>query len=282
MSLEHLETTLEEYINMLKSRGITVKSNISNDRLLKKVKYLRKNDFRHLAATRNIPITTEMNVKQLINAIYQPIYPRHQREKQQVIKNMLLVSNLPKLTNRQNISKSDAEEIIKLNSYTDNTLKKIAKLRHMQGYTNLLREELIYTLLRSEKSLYENKYLQNNTSDVIKEKISDIRTELAKYGDIITGKERDAIRNELFEIENKTRLTRKEKNNIIKRLNDISLYIDNKRKYEQIERDDFNYYGISDLEHMHGNIDDYYIPVLPRQSFDGNYEFYTSRGDKNK
>lgn len=282
MSLEHLESTLEEYINMLKSRGITVKSNISNDRLLKKVKYLRKNDFRHLAATRNIPITTEMNVKQLINAIYQPIYPRHQREKQQVIKNMLLVSNLPKLTNRQNISKSDAEEIIKLNSYTDNTLKKIAKLRHMQGYTNLLREELIYTLLRSEKSLYENKYLQNNTSDVIKEKISDIRTELAKYGDIITGKERDAIRNELFEIENKTRLTRKEKNNIIKRLNDISLYIDNKRKYEQIERDDFNYYGISDLEHMHGNIDDYYIPVLPRQSFDGNYEFYTSRGDKNK
>ena len=113
MSLEHLETTLEEYINMLKSRGITVKSNISNDRLLKKVKYLRKNDFRHLAATRNIPITTEMNVKQLINAIYQPIYPRHEREKQQVIKNMLLVSNLLKLANRQNISKSDAEEIIK-------------------------------------------------------------------------------------------------------------------------------------------------------------------------
>ena len=282
MSLEHLEITLEEYINILKSRGITVKSNISNDRLLKKVKYLRKNDFRHLAAIRNIPKTTEMNVKQLINPIYQPIYPRHQREKQQVIKNMLLVSNLPKLANRQNISKSDVEEIIKLNSYTDNTLKKIAKLLHIQGYTNLLREELIYTLLRSEKSLYENKYLQNNTSDVIKEKISDIRTELAKYGDIITGKERDAIRNELFEIENKTRLTRKEKNNIIKRLNDISLYIDNKKKYEQIERDDYNYYGISGLEHMHGNIDDYYIPVLPRQSFDGNYELYTSRGDKNK
>lgn len=54
-----------------------------------------------------------MNVKQLINAIYQPIYPRHEREKQQVIKNMLLVSNLLKLANRQNISKSDAEEIIK-------------------------------------------------------------------------------------------------------------------------------------------------------------------------
>ena len=144
-----------------------------------------------------------------------------------------------------------------------------------------MREEFIYTLLRLEKSLYENKYLQNNTSDVIKEKISDIRTELAKYGDIITDKERDAIRNELFEIENKTQLTRKEKNNIIKRLNDISLYIDNKRKYEKIERD-YNYYGISGLEHMHGNIDDYYTPVLPRQSFDGNYEFYTSRGDKNK
>lgn len=39
MSLVYLEITLEEYINKLKSRGITVKSNISNDRLLKKVKY---------------------------------------------------------------------------------------------------------------------------------------------------------------------------------------------------------------------------------------------------
>ena len=42
MNLKHLKITREEYINILKNRGITVTSNISTDNLLKKVKFLKK------------------------------------------------------------------------------------------------------------------------------------------------------------------------------------------------------------------------------------------------
>ena len=42
MNLKHLKITREEYINILKNRGITKPSNVSADNLLKKVKYLKK------------------------------------------------------------------------------------------------------------------------------------------------------------------------------------------------------------------------------------------------
>ena len=40
MNLKHLKITREEYINILKNRGITVPDNISTNNLIKKVKYL--------------------------------------------------------------------------------------------------------------------------------------------------------------------------------------------------------------------------------------------------
>ena len=39
MNLKHLKITREEYINILKNRGITVPDNISTNNLFKKVKY---------------------------------------------------------------------------------------------------------------------------------------------------------------------------------------------------------------------------------------------------
>ena len=42
MNLKHLKTRSEDYINILKNRGITVPCNISIDKLLKNVKYLKK------------------------------------------------------------------------------------------------------------------------------------------------------------------------------------------------------------------------------------------------
>ena len=40
--------------------------------------------------------------------------------------------------------------------------------------------------------------------------------------------------------------------------------------------------GINDIEFSYSNPNDYYIPMLAKHVFDGNYEFYTCRGDKNK
>ena len=34
------------------------------------------------------------------------------------------------------------------------------------------------------------------------------------------------------------------------------------------------------IEYTFGDLDDYYMPILAKESFNGNYQMYTCRGDK--
>ena len=73
-------------------------------------------------------------------------------------------------------------------------LQKIAILPGTKNYDALAKEDLIYTLLRSEKNLIEDNYINytsNNTDDEIRAKINNIRIVLARLGNIITKKDRD-------------------------------------------------------------------------------------------
>ena len=114
MNLKHLKITREEYINILKNRGITVPNNISADNLFKKVKYLRKIDFRFIADTRGISTTDNMSSDDLENAIYTHLH----KKKQDDINEILERSDLNKLSKRENISRSEVDEIIRLNNVT--------------------------------------------------------------------------------------------------------------------------------------------------------------------
>ena len=89
-----------------------------------------------------------MELKDIIYAIYR----HHQGKKQRTIKETLTRLNLRNLANRENISTSDADKIVKLNNMLHNDLKEIARIRGTKNFNNLTRESLIYTLLRSEKS----------------------------------------------------------------------------------------------------------------------------------
>ena len=65
------------------------------------------------------------------------------------------------------------------------------------------KEDLIYTLLRSEKNLYEDNYdkcISNNTTNELRSKINIIRILFARLGDIIAKKDRDKIRKNLYKI----------------------------------------------------------------------------------
>ena len=57
-----LEITRTEYIDILKIRGKHVSSEINDDTLLKKVKYLKKQDLIHLATIRGI-VLNEPSIK---------------------------------------------------------------------------------------------------------------------------------------------------------------------------------------------------------------------------
>ena len=52
------------------------------------------------------------------------------------------------------------KKVKQLNELTTHGLKTIAKLREIKNYNNLTREDLIYTLLRSEEAPQENNYLR--------------------------------------------------------------------------------------------------------------------------
>ena len=112
---------------------------------------------------------------------------------------------------KQNISENDLRKSAKLHNMSTDDLKKTAILRRIKNYDKLSREDLIYTLLRSEINLMESnyeKYITNNTNDEIKSKTNYIRILLSRLRNIITKDDRNKIRKNLYEIEKKQKLTK--------------------------------------------------------------------------
>ena len=147
MNIAHLKITRKDYIKILNKRGIIVPSNITTPKLLRKVKSLRKKGLRYIANTRCIPTSDNMSTDDIIKAIYTHIH----RKKQDEINEILTRSNLTRLVPRQNISRSEVDEILRLHNMSLNDLKRTAKLCDIMNYDNLSKEDLIYTILRSEK-----------------------------------------------------------------------------------------------------------------------------------
>ena len=135
------------------------------------------------------------------------------------------------------------EEIMKRKSIDE--LKEVAKLRRIKNSGKLKKEGLITSLLKSEISNADRnnlKYFNNNTSvshntnasnntiasnnntntnvinntndGKIRDKISDIRAILSRLEDIVTKNDREKIKKELYEIENKTKISDEEKEKI--------------------------------------------------------------------
>ena len=208
-----------------------------------------------------------MSTGDLIKAIYTHL----QKKKQDTITEILKGLELTHLAERQNISTRDVDEIRRLNNMLLKDLKKIAKLRNILNYSTLSREDLIYTLLRSEKAPNENnymKYIQNNEIEKIKDKIKDkikiIKIELLKLSKIKTGKDRDNIKKELKDMTKKPKLTKTQKDNIYNRLLEIERGINLIKKYKKINHSDKNYYGLKDMEHLYKDLGEYYRPILAK------------------
>ena len=134
-------------------------------------------------------------------------------------------------------------------------------------------------------------FVNNNTNDdddddddKIRNKTSDIRTILSRLGNIVTKNDRKKIKKELYERENKKSLSDKEKEKIYDDLVEIVKAFDKKEKYNYHDRYDLDYLGIRDIENLVDNVDDndYYKPILVKRSFKENYQYYESRGDKDK
>ena len=152
---------------------------------------------------------------------------------------------------------------------------------------NLKKEDLIFSLLKSESSPAERNYMKhssNNTDSKIKGKISDIRMMLSRLGNTVTNNDRKKITKELYEIEKKENLSDKEKEENYDYLVNLTNTL-NKKEDKYHDRDDLDYNGIRDIENLIGNVyvdDDNSITILVKRCFKNNYKYCESRGDKDK
>ena len=202
----------------------------------------------------------------------------------------LLKIGLEKIAKIQNISKKELNQAKKLQRKSKEELRGIARLRRIKNSEKLPNEELITILLKSESSTTERNFkkrFNNNINDdtyddEIRGKISDINMILSRLGNIVTKNDRRKIKKEFYEIENKKNLSEKEKEEIYDHLVKLVKTLDKKEKYQYQDRDDLDYYGITDIEDFLDNVDDYYKPILIKSPFKDNYKYYESRGDKDK
>ena len=246
--------------------------------------YLYRKDCNLTAEKRSIVEPHKMSTEYLLNALYRYDIKRKSYSIRRKFRRLSLSKFIKK-----NVSESDLRKARKLQNVLDD-LEKIAKLRRIKNYDDLLKEDLMYTILRSEKNLLEDnytKYISINTDDKIKAKTNNIRLILARLGNIVTKKDRHKIRKELYEIEKKKRLTKTQKEKIYNRLIEIANILDKIETYKYHNHDDLDYFRIRDIESLFTNIDDdddddYYKPVLVKSSFKNNYEYYEIRGGRYK
>ena len=142
----------------------------------------------------------------------------------------------------------------------------------------MTKEELIISLLKPKQIIAElfNKNLDDN-------KISDIRI-LNRLIYILPRKYRKEIKEKLYEIEHNENLSETEKEENDEYLRKLVRNHNNKEKYGLYDCDDFDYYGIKGIKNLFDKVseEDYYKPILVKISFNGNYKYYESKGDKEK
>ena len=168
-------------------------------------------------------------------------------------------------------------------------------MKRIKNQENLAKENIIISLLKSESGALEINYIKhfddnNNTNDDTYDdkkrgKISDIRKVLSRLGNIVAKSDRKKITKEIDEIEKKKNLSDKEKEEIYDHLVKLVETFDKKEEYKYHDRDDLDYYWIRDIENLFGNVDvddeNYYKPILIKNSYKNNYKYYESRRDKN-
>ena len=124
----------------------------------------------------------------------------------------------------------------------------------------MTKEELIISYLKSKQSIAEL-FHNNNLYD---NEISDIRRILSRLRDILPKKDRKEIKDKLYEIEHQKNISEAEKEKNDEYLRKLVRILNDKEEYSLYDRDDFDYYGIRDIENLfdEASEEDYYKPIF--------------------
>ena len=89
-------------------------------------------------------------------------------------------------------------------------LERIATIRRITNYQEMIKEELIISFFKSKQSITElfNNNNNNNNNNIYDNKISDIRRILNELRDILPKKDRKEIKGKFYEIEHQENLSK--------------------------------------------------------------------------
>ena len=221
-----------------------------------------KKEYNLIAKNRGIKEPEKMSTKELLGTLSRYDTKRKVNSNRRKILKM----GLEKIAKKQNISKNELCKAEKLLDKSIDELKEIVRLRRIRNYDNLTKEDLIFSLLKSESNPAERnytRYFNNSTNDEIKSKINDIKLVLSRLGNIVTKNDRQKIKKDLYKIEQKRNLSDNKKKKIYYDLIKLANTLNKKEEQKHSDLDDLDYFGIRDIENLFiNNGDNYYKPVL--------------------
>ena len=219
-------------------------------------------EYNLIAKNRGIKEPEKMSTKELLGTLSRYDTKRKVNSNRRKILKM----GLEKIAKKQNISKNELCKAEKLLDKSIDELKEIVRLRRIRNYDNLTKEDLIFSLLKSESNPAERnytRYFNNSTNDEIKSKINDIKLVLSRLGNIVTKNDRQKIKKDLYKTEQKRNLSDNKKKKIYYDLIKLANTINKKEEQKHSDLDDLDYFGIRDIENLFiNNGDNYYKPVL--------------------
>ena len=225
------------------------------------IEFTRK-EYNLIAKNRGIKEPEKMSTKELLGTLSRYDTKRKVNSNRRKILKM----GLEKIAKKQNISKNELCKAEKLLDKSIDELKEIVRLRRIRNYDNLTKEDLIFSLLKSESNPAESnytRYFNNSTNDEIKSKINDIKLVLSRLGNIVTKNDRQKIKKDLYKTEQKRNLSDNKKKKIYYDLIKLANTLNKKEEQKHSDLDDLDYFGIRDIENLFiNNGDNYYKPVL--------------------
>ena len=106
----------------------------------------------------------------------------------------------------------------------------------------------------------------------------------SKLGNILIKEERNFIRKELYKLENKKRFTKTQRERAYTSLIELVKTLNNKQKHQYSDYQDQDCFEIKDIENLFDTIDinEYYKPVITKETFNNKYQYYETRGNRHK